>query len=192
MSKVFTWLVVCLSVTLLPACNNISSADGGTKSAATPPQVSPNTEPPSPTIDPELLNAQPTELCDRLAEIKKLPYRDPSDTDAIYEALIAKGEQAYPCLVEKITDSKKMPDPRDAPVWPHYAVGDTAVFILVRSVSGENDSLEEKLLLEMLPKNYREEWKTNGVYAYFNYVSAPKNRKELQRWWKNWIGKNNK
>lgn len=191
MSRVFSLVVVCIWFTLLLACNSVSSADSHTQFAATPTEVSPSAEP-SPTVDPELLKAQPAELCDRLAEIKKLPYRDPSDTDAIYEALIAKGEQAYPCLVERITDSKKMPDPREAPVWQHYAVGDTAVFILVRSVSGDNDSLEEKLLLEMLPKKYREEWKTNGVYAYFNYVSEHKNRKELQRWWKNWLNKNKK
>ncbi|MFN0279112.1 MAG: hypothetical protein ACKVRN_10980 [Pyrinomonadaceae bacterium] len=83
-----------------------------------------------------------------------------------------------------------MNDPREAPVWSHYAVGDTAVFVLVSSVSGDDDKLEGSLLKEMLPPKYREE--TNGVYAYFNYVSEPKNRKELQNWWKNWLIKNKK
>lgn len=126
-------------------------------------------------------------LCNQLVKIKKLPYRDPADTDPIYEALIAKGADAYSCLIEKITDTKKMKDPREAPMWSHYTVGDTAVFVLVRSVSNGDEKIEERLLKEMLPPKYREEWKTNGVYAYFNYVSESKNRNELQRWWRNWL-----
>jgi len=69
-------------------------------------------------------------LCNRLNEIKKLPYRDPNDTDPIYEALIAKGKEAMPCLIEKITDQTLMQDPRGAQPWEYYKVGDTAVFIL--------------------------------------------------------------
>jgi len=124
-------------------------------------------------------------LCNRLSEIKKLPYRDPNDTDPIYEALIAKGKEAMPCLIEKITDETPMTDPREAPPWRYYKVGDTAVFILAR-ISKD----EEEILKKMLPIKYRKEWETNGVYAYFNYVSESKNRDELQRWWRNWIKEN--
>jgi hypothetical protein len=144
-----------------------------------------------PQIDPKLLAAAPTELCDRLGEIRKLPNRDPNDTDPIYEALIAKGDDAIPCLVQRITSDKKMPDPREAPTWQHYAVGDTAVFILIDILCSE-DLEREKLLIEMLPPKYEEEWKTNGIYAYFNYVSEPRNRKELQNWWKKWLMDNKK
>ncbi len=84
-----------------------------------------------------------------------------------------------------------MPDPRQAPHWEHYAVGDTAVFILVDIISKDDDRLAAKLLVDMLPPAYRKEWKTNGVYAYFNYVSELNNRKELRQWWKNWL-KNHK
>jgi len=119
-------------------------------------------------------------LCNRLNEIKKLPYRDPNDTDPIYEALIAKGKEAMPCLIEKITDETPMTDPREAPPWQHYKVGDTAVFILARIAK------DEEILQEMLPIKYRKEWETNGVYAYFNYVSESKNRGELRRWWRSW------
>ncbi len=183
MSKIFISVVVSVSLALSLACRNISSSGINTESAATAEELSPVPEP-TPTIHPKLLNAKSSELCDRLAEIKKLPNRDPDDTDPLYEALIAKGDQAYSCLIEKITVAKKMPDPREAPKWKHYAVGDTAIFILVRSV-GKTDVGEEELLKEMLPPPFRKEWETNGIYAYFNYVSDPNNRKTLQLWWKN-------
>lgn len=156
--------------------------------------VAPTPEP-KPTkyvVPDELTNASPEALCERLADIKVIPHKDPNDTDPIYEALIAKGKDAYPCLLNKITDNTKMPDPRGAPIWQNYAVGDTAVFILVNSVSAGDWQLEEKLLIEMLPPASREEWKTNGVYAYFNYVSEQANRKELQRWWKKRLDANKK
>ena len=41
------------------------------------------------------------------------------------------------------------------------------------------------------PKPHKE-WETNGIYAYFNYVSEPKNRKELQKWWRNRLNENKK
>ena len=135
---------------------------------------------PTETLNTTFRDENVESLCNRLSEIKKLPYRDPNDTDPIYEALIAKGKEAMPCLIEKITDETPMPDPREAPSWQYYKVGDTAVFILVRIAN------DDEILQEMLPVKYRKEWKTNGVYAYFNYVSESKNRDELQRWWRSW------
>jgi hypothetical protein len=147
--------------------------------------VTANTTHPTPrpteTVNTTFRDENVESLCNRLSEIKKLPYRDPNDTDPIYEALIAKGKEAMPCLIEKITDETPMTDPREAPPWRYYKVGDTAVFILAR-ISKD----EEEILKKMLPIKYRKEWETNGVYAYFNYVSESKNRDELQRWWRNW------
>lgn len=147
---------------------------------------------PEPTkfvVPPELLQASSESLCDRLAEITTLPGKDPNDTDSIYEALVLKGESAYPCLIAKITDTTLTEDPRQAPKWQEYVVGDTAVFVLTRIAGGDDGDREESLLTKMLPPKYQEEWKTNGIYAYFNYVSEPKNRKELQDWWKKWLKK---
>ncbi|MGQ0540912.1 MAG: hypothetical protein ACT4O9_03550 [Blastocatellia bacterium] len=162
------------------------------KNAGSETVPTPEVEPTKFQIPPELLNVSSQKLCDRLAEIKVLPHKDPNETDPIYEALIAKKEGAYPCLIAKITDSSKVPDPRQAPHWEHYSVGDTAVFILVRSLSKDDDRLASQLLVNMLPPAYQKEWKTNGVYAYFNYVSEPNNRKQLQQWWKNCLSKNKK
>jgi hypothetical protein len=176
------FLLACSSV---PA--EMTSAEISTIETAQTPE-------PKPTkfaIPAELLNATPEELCSRLGEIRKLPYRDPNDTDPIYEALMAKGEKAVDCLVAKIPDATLMPDPREAPTWQHYAIGDTAVFVLIRILQ-EEDPKREELLVEMLPPTFQKEWKTNGIYAYFNYVSEPANRKNLQRWWQNWLKENKK
>ena len=139
----------------------------------------------------EFLQKSPEELCNSLANIKILPYKDPNDTDPIYEALIAKGDDAILCLVARIPEVTPMKDPRTAPNVQDYVVGDTAIFVLVRIIKAEGPQRGE-LLQEMLPPRYREEWKTNGVYAYFNYVSEDKNRKELQRWWLQWLKQNKK
>lgn len=150
----------------------------------------PDPEPTVYTIPDALLNASPAQLCSRLAEIKIIPTRNPMPTDPIYEAIVAKSDEAVPCLVDQIPNKTKVRDPRySVPVWQHYAVGDTAIFILLRIL--RDDALErEKLLIEMLPPASKKEWETNGIYAYFNYVSEPKNRKQLQEWWKNWLKTN--
>jgi hypothetical protein len=142
--------------------------------------------PRSPTPDRQAIpDLSAAELCDRLHTIKRLPYRDPNDTDPIYEALIAKGRDAVPCLIEKIADETPMEDPREAPPWQQYKVGDTAVFILIDIADAD-----KKLIPEMLPTPYKKEWKTNGVYAYFNYVIDPGSRQELQKWWSKWMKEN--
>lgn len=150
------------------------------------PSVTPEPEPTKPPIPERILNESPEQLCKKLKDIKTLPTFEPTPTDPIYEALIVKGNSAIPCLIENITDKREVPDPRySVPHWQHFAVGDTAVFIIV-DIVGKDDEEREKLLIEMMPAKSQKEWETNGIYAYFNYVSEPKNRKQLQSWWKNW------
>lgn len=156
------------------------------------PSTTPEPEPTAYVVPAEYLNASTENLCKRLSEIKALPNKEPNETDPIYESLIARGDAALPCLIDKIADAKKMRDPRQAPVWQHYAVGDTAVFVILHIVSSGNDDRWEELMLASLSQPYREEWKTNGIYAYFNYVSEPPNRKKLQVWWRNWLKENKK
>jgi len=146
-----------------------------------------------PPIPEELLNASPEQLCAKLKDIKTLPTFEPTPTDPIYEALVLKGDTAIPCLIENIADKREVPDPRySVPVWQHFAVGDTELFTLLDILSKEDDHDWERRLLESLPETARQEWDSNGIYAYFNYVSEPKNRKELQRWWQNWLSRNKK
>jgi hypothetical protein len=186
--KLVGWSVA-ICVVLSIGCAR--STDVSSKEPNREPDGQPTPARTKPPIPIEITSLSSTQLCNRLAAIETIPTFDPTITDPIYECLIAKGDDAIPCLVEKISDKTLTSDPRySVPHWQYYAVGDTAVFILI-DILRRDDVEREKLLIEMLPPRYKNEWKTNGIYAYFNYVSEPKNRKELRRWWENWI-RNNK
>lgn len=153
----------------------------------------PVAQPTKHTIPDDIAELTTSELCDRIGQIEVIPNRGLEVTDPIYESLLLRGNDAVPCLIEKIGNDTLIKDPRySVPTWRSYAVGDTALFILLRILSKDDDKEWGKLLLASLPQKYREEWESNGIYAYFNYVLEPKNRKELQRWWKNWLSKNRK
>lgn len=156
--------------------------------------IQPTPEPTKPPIPIHIAELTASELCDRVGQIEVLPDdRDPTITDPIYESLLLKGNEAIPCLVEKIGNDTLIKDPRHSvPTWQNFAVGDTAFFTLLAILSKGDGKEWEKLMLGALPPKYREEMETNGIYAYFNYVSEPKNRKELQSWWGNWLRKNKK
>lgn len=165
-SSLLMWLFGC----------SIANSERSNKTIANANHQTPQ---PTETLNAKFRDENVESLCNRLHELKKIPYRDPNDTDPIFEALIAKGEEAMPCLVEKITDETSMRDPRGAPIVQDYKVGDTAVFMLIR-IAHEDEKSQVELLLEMLPVKYRKEWESNGIYTYFIYVSESKNRKELQ------------
>lgn len=178
-------LLVCLG--FIGGCGNQSNNGNENIAFETEAPIPKRIMPPIPAEIGDLTTVQ---LCQRIQDIKVLPNRVPEETDPIYESLIRKGDEALPCLLERITDTKRIADPRySVPTWDNYAVGDSAVFILV-DILGRDDREREKLLIEMLPPKYEEEWKTNGIYAYFNYVSEPRKRKELQAWWKKWLTQN--
>lgn len=143
----------------------------------------PISDEPSPTpvaIDPKVSAMSAEDLCDRLGEIENIDSRSPKDSDDLYKAILAKGPDALPCLLDRVSDRTKARDPRTAPKWQHYAVGDTAVFTILHIISKGDDKRWEELMLESLPPKYREEWETNGVYAYFNYVAEPKQGSEYR------------
>lgn len=161
-----------------------------------------NQTPTSDSVDPAIASSTPkpvessiaslraAELCERLAEIEIISDRVPEESDDLYKAIIAKGKEALPCLIDKINDRTKTRDPGTGPKWQHYVVGDTAVFTILDIVSQGDYELWKTLFLGPLPPAYKEEWKTNGIYAYYNFVSEPKNRKELQDWWRKWLKAN--
>lgn len=117
-------------------------------------------------------------LCGKLNELKRMPFKDKIAGDIVYDSLIAKGKEAIPCLIEKITDTTLMEDPREAPHIQDFKVGDAAVFMLHR--------ITEKPLEDILPDDIKKYWETEGVYAYFNYVENPKNRKKIKVLWESW------
>jgi len=113
--------------------------------------------------------------CNRLGELRELPFKREPVNDPVYNELIAVGRPAIPCLVDKIDDATPMPDPRKAPPIPGgVAVGDVALFML-SDVSGVD-------LKDLLPPEVLKELQEQGVYAYFTYVRNAKNRAALKRY----------
>jgi len=117
-------------------------------------------------------------LCQRLPEMKTMPFKGEPIDDDVYNGLIALKEAAIPCLIEKITDTNRMNDPRQAPVYGDFRVGDAAFFILLR--------LTKVSFEEMLPTQVRSKLEDEGVYAYFEYIEKAENRKTLQTKWRAW------
>jgi hypothetical protein len=111
--------------------------------------------------------------------------RDPSEHsgDAVYDALKRNGYYAMPCLVNKITDTRPADNPTGAPFWAGltYRVGDTAVLMLMHI---NNMYWPEG----MLPPKYEGMFKDEGMFAYYFYVhEVPGARKQVQRWWREWM-----
>jgi hypothetical protein len=124
------------------------------------------------------LRTDSVELCDKVSEIKLLPFKGERVDDTAYNSLIKAGEAAIPCLIERVTDTKKMRDPRQAPTYSDVRAGDVAYFVLIRLANIE--------FVEMLPERVQEKYKTEGVYAYFDYVRKKQNRERLQRSLREW------
>jgi hypothetical protein len=117
-------------------------------------------------------------LCDRVAEIKALPHYDESGVDAVYDALAEAGDSVVPCLIEKITDTKIMPDPRCPRISTETKIGDVAYFVVV--------SITKIGFTELFPADVREKYKTEGVYAYHDYIERKGKRKQLQSKLREW------
>ena len=120
-------------------------------------------------------------LCNRVAEIKQLPFKGESGVDAAYDALVEAGEAVVPCLIEKVSDTKVMPDPRCPHVTDETTVGDVAYFVLVR--------ITKIGFVEFLLVDVQEKSKTEGVYAYHEYIGRNGKRKQLQSKLREWYRK---
>lgn len=127
------------------------------------------------------LDAQVSALCERIPEIKVLPFHDERGEDATYDAFMDAGEKVVPCLIEKLTDVGLTPDPRITLKFPETTIGDIAYFLLIDITKLE--------FAEMLPPKVQKDYKANGVWAYHAYVSKVKHRKELQRRFDEWYRK---
>jgi hypothetical protein len=140
---------------------------------------------PGPTPENTSLADKPSQyLCDHLVEMKEMAW-DPRgfSNDPIYDGLKRKGFDAVPCLIEKITDIQPTENSTGAPFWAGltYRVGDDAVNMLMTI----NDMYWPK---GMLPKKYEKMFKDEGMFSYYFYVDeVPGARKQVQRWWRNWL-----
>lgn len=117
-------------------------------------------------------------LCQKLLEMKTMPFKDEAIDDEVYNGLIALKDAAIPCLIGKVTDSTRMNDPRQAPVYRDFRVGDAAFFVLL--------DITKVPFEEMLPVEVRSELEDEGVYAYFEYINKDEHRKMLQAKWQAW------
>ncbi len=120
-------------------------------------------------------------LCNRVAEIKELTDKVESGVDATYDELKKAGEAVVPCLIDKITDTTIMKDPRCPTISTETKVGDVAYFVLVQ--------ITKIGFTELLPTDVQEKYKTTGVYAYHDYVERKGSRKELQSKLREWYRK---
>ncbi len=127
-----------------------------------------------------LQQASAQNLCDRVADIQALPIKEERVNDAAYNDFIEAGESALPCLIAKVTDTRKMRDPRRVPGYAgiETRVGDVAYFMLARIARLD--------FIEMFPAKVQEGYKTEGVYAYFEFVKKKRNRMKVQRRLNEW------
>ena len=118
-------------------------------------------------------------VCQRLPNIKKLPFKDEPIDDENYNKIVSEGKAVVPCLIDRITDLSPMKDPRSTPTYPNFRVGDLAFFLLIRITGTPFE--------QMLPASVTGRMKDEGVYAYFKYVQRPSNRRALQNKWQTWL-----
>jgi hypothetical protein len=123
-----------------------------------------------------------SQLCRDLVKIHRIPFYDEPVNDAVYNKIAQAGPSIIPCLVNRITDTTKMRDPRSEPTFSDFRVGDLAFFLLVQ--------LKKVPFETMLPSEVQARLKTEGVYAYFRYVSRFKNRQILQKRVREWLWHN--
>jgi hypothetical protein len=125
----------------------------------------------------------PSELCNRISDIKAFPMKGERGEDATYDALMNEGDAVVPCLIDKVTDSTVMNDPRSEPGYPdvEIRVGDIAYFLLV--------DITKLGFTEPFPPSLQRDYKREGVYAYFKFVKKQENRMLLQHNLHDWYDK---
>lgn len=102
--------------------------------------------------------------CPAVESVKTIPFKDGSGYDDVYERLV-RDDACEPLLIRALDDTRKMKDPRQAPIDPRFAVSDAAVFILLRRLQLHVESV--------LPVEVANRLKDQGIFAYFDFVSAP-------------------
>ena len=128
----------------------------------------------------QLTSAASASVCDQLSEVHVIPFNSEKVEDAAYNALIAAGETAIPCLVENLVNTTPMPDPRKAPgLRATYVVADLAGSLLCE-ITG-------RPFEDQLPAELRASFDVRGVLVYFEYVEKPENRISLQADWRKWL-----
>ena len=155
--------------------------------ASPPPSVNASSVP---SNSPAARNQDLQALCNRVSEIKTLPYYPEEADDPAFLELYNAGEKVIPCLIDKVGDTTSMRDPR---MDPGYAgidnkVGDVALWVLEDIIHDDHFDV-----VQFLPPKVQADFKEDGVYAYFKYVQKNEHRMELQnklyKWYREKYGK---
>ena len=134
-----------------------------------------------PQSGPSPISPDPETLCHQVPEIRVLPFKGDKGRDRVYDSLVTAGDAVVPCLIDEITNLTHMSDPRETPKFADTRVGDVAYFVFT--------DITKMNFTDPLPPNVKEEYKADGVYAYFRFVEKPENRKEIQRYLLDWYMK---
>jgi len=111
------------------------------------------------------------DTCSEIAKIRIVPFKGEHVDDEAYNKIITNKDSSIDCLLENILNVTPMSDPRQAPPYNGFVVGDTAFFLL--------SNLTDLKYSEVLPVNVQNKFKKQGIYAYFEYVKSFNNRKQL-------------
>ena len=103
-----------------------------------------------------------------IKKVKIIPFKKEKVDDYAYNNLVKLGNKIEHCLIDLIKNNSRMIEPRQAPPYQDFRVGDLAVFLLM--------VIKEKDLYDFLPKKQQLKIETQGIYAYFYFVKIPKNR----------------
>ena len=113
-------------------------------------------------------------VCRKVSEIKQLPH-DGNDKgiDAAYDEITASGLSLVPCLIDQITNRTITHDPRCPHITDETTIGAVSFFLLVDLLKIE--------FTQFFPENVKASFKTNGVYAYHEYIETTGARADLQK-----------
>lgn len=126
----------------------------------------------------ETIKIQDPKLIAQLQGGKVGVPRKPPVTDDVYDALVSLGPYSVPCLVDRLTDARWMPDPRSEPLLGAPVVGDVAYMVLM-----------DKGVADILPSLARKRPEDMRMDDYFLWPSAGDHRRRLQAAVRAWLGK---
>lgn len=113
---------------------------------------------------------QLSDVCPSVSSVIEIPFRDVRGADLSYNKL------RYDTACDKelknsLTSLVPMKDPRQMPLELRLVEGDTALFILLR-----RNQID---VLQILPEELKNNWNSQGMATYFEYVSTYKNRLQI-------------
>ena len=117
-------------------------------------------------------------LCERIIQLQNVPIKKSVSNDDIYNGIIAMDKDMIPCLVNKITDTRTMENPFEAPFHGNKTlVGDVALDLLVQIVEINRRQYDSIFSPEISSKMKAVD---NAIYIEF-MQSSPEKRIELQK-----------